>query len=378
LYGHGGAYNHGAEAIVKTTIKIIREKYSDAYVAVSSHFPEQDKEFAIDADEFFERKQGDGSSALQRKAVGTVPLLSQFAREMYSDALDFITPDTVCLSVGGDNFSYPNWHRWAAFQQQAAQKKAKTILWGCSIEPSMITPEMSVVLESYAHILARETHTFNALNNSGIKTDIRLIPDPAFLLTPEPLKIPEIIQTGDIIGINISPLIIRREPIPGIIIKNITNLIDYILTKTDLKIALIPHVLMPMDNDYDLLHELEQSIPIQYRSRVWLAGEKLSAAELKYIILKCRLIICARTHTAISAYSSGVPALVLGYSVKSAGIAEDLGVGEFVLNVADLTSPDDVREMFIRLNTKTDEQRTILAQNLKDYTQRTKDYMTYI
>jgi len=51
LYGHGGSYNHGAEAIVKCTIRRLREKYTDAYVILSCNFPEQDKEFGVDADE---------------------------------------------------------------------------------------------------------------------------------------------------------------------------------------------------------------------------------------------------------------------------------------------------------------------------------------
>ena len=46
--------------------------------------------------------------------------------------------------------------------------------------------------------------------------------------------------------------------------------------------------------------------------------------QLKYIISQCRLFIGARTHATIAAYSTCVPTLVIGYSVKSRGIATDL------------------------------------------------------
>ena len=42
---------------------------------------------------------------------------------------------------------------------------------------------------------------------------------------------------------------------------------------------------------------------------------------IKGYISRCELFIGARTHATIAAYSTGVPTLVLGYSVKARGIA---------------------------------------------------------
>ena len=42
------------------------------------------------------------------------------------------------------------------------------------------------------------------------------------------------------------------------------------------------------------------------------------------IISKCRFFVVARTHATIAAYSTGVPTIVISYSVKSRGIARDL------------------------------------------------------
>ena len=65
------------------------------------------------------------------------------------------------------------------------------------------------------------------------------------------------------------------------------------------------------------------------------------AALLKGYISKCSFFVGARTHSTIAAYSTGVPTLVIGYSVKSRGIATDLfGAYEnYVIPVQDICDP---------------------------------------
>ncbi|MBO5622010.1 MAG: polysaccharide pyruvyl transferase family protein, partial [Butyrivibrio sp.] len=52
----------------------------------------------------------------------------------------------------------------------------------------------------------------------------------------------------------------------------------------------------------------------------------------------------ARTHSTIAAYSSNVPTLVIGYSVKSRGIATDLfgDYTHYVLPVQEISEPDEM------------------------------------
>lgn len=47
--------------------------------------------------------------------------------------------------------------------------------------------------------------------------------------------------------------------------------------------------------------------------------EDASCGDLKGYISRCRFLVAARTHASIAAYSTGVPALVAGYSVKARG-----------------------------------------------------------
>ncbi|MCL2575624.1 MAG: polysaccharide pyruvyl transferase family protein [Defluviitaleaceae bacterium] len=376
FYAHPGTYNHGAQAIAKTTICMIREKYGNkAHIAVSSHFPEQDRQFGLDADEFFSVNHqvwGEEKTAVSWEEKEDV------ARKMYADALSSITPDTVLLSVGGDNYCYDNWHRLAVFQQAAASKNAKSILWGCSIEPAAITPKMVDVLNTYTHILPRETKTLEALNNHGIKSDVHLIPDPAFRLEPKATNIPKGFDEGNAVGINLGPLVIRREKKAGIIKDNIAELIDYVLSKTDMPIILIPHVVMPVDNDLNTLKELLATIPDRWQYRVWLVDESICAAKRKFIISKCRFLVCSRTHASIAAYSSGVPTIVLGYSIKSVGIGKDLGMDRFVVDIDNIDKNGIICETFKELMTNEKEIRSSLTKKVIECKKQTSKYFDFI
>ena len=97
-----------------------------------------------------------------------------------------------------------------------------------------------------------------------------------------------------------------------------------------------------------------------------------SCTELKYLISNCRFFLGARTHATIAAYSTGVPTLVLGYSVKSRGIARDLfGTEEgYVLPVQKLTRPEELTKAFLRLMDQEEQIRSHLAAILPGYKER--------
>ena len=56
-----------------------------------------------------------------------------------------------------------------------------------------------------------ESVTEQALFQAGVRDNVRRYPDPAFSLQPEEAKLPEDFKTGAVVGINISPMIIRYE-----------------------------------------------------------------------------------------------------------------------------------------------------------------------
>ncbi len=367
LYGHGGAYNHGAEAIIKCTVELLNKYYSGSRIVLSTHFKDQDIEFGMPVDEYCERDPN--YLEVDRHSVQK----GLYDRLIYRSTLDRITKDTICLSVGGDNYCYDNWRKWKIIHETAIERGALSCLWSCSIEPSMISEEMVNTLKSHHMITARESMTYNALKEKGLDNVVACA-DIAFLLETKQCNVPENFIIGNTVGINISPLVVRKENSDGLILKSTENLIQWIIKNTDMNVALVPHVLMATDNDLTLLQDLYNRI--ENKKRICLVYEKLSAAEYKYLISNCRFGVFARTHACIAAYSSYVPSIVVGYSVKAKGIAADLGLEEYVLPIKNLIDDHSLLTMFTNMIYNENELKRILSERIPSYKE--KAYVTKI
>ncbi len=329
LYGHGGSYNHGSEASVKCDIELLRRISPGCRITLSSHFPEQDKQFNIDADEIIGRNMSGNSN-----------------EEIYAETIARITPDTICLSVGGDTYCYPNWQRYAAIHKAAKRIGAKSILWSCSLEPSMIDDEMLGVLRTHDLITARESITADTLERLGLK-NVEQVSDIAFGLKPEETKIPD----KKYVSINLSPLVIRRNPE---VLNAYQALVDEILDKTDYDIAFVPHVEVSVDNDKDALDQLHGD-----ERRIFRVPTGLCAAQYKYIIGHSEICVASRTHATIAAWSSGVPTIAVGYSTKARGIARDLERESNVLDISEIISKILIHKFTELKNDKISESITL-------------------
>ena len=94
-----------------------------------------------------------------------------------------------------------------------------------------------------------------------------------------------------------------------------------------------------------------------------------NAEQLKGVISKCRFMVAARTHASIAAYSTCVPTLVVGYSVKAKGIAKDIfgSYEDYVLPVQNLESPNDLTYKFKWLMDHENEIRNHLSAFMPGY-----------
>ena len=94
-----------------------------------------------------------------------------------------------------------------------------------------------------------------------------------------------------------------------------------------------------------------------------------NGTQLKEIISNCEVFVGARTHATIAAYSTCVPTLVVGYSVKARGIAKDLfGTNEnYVLPVQGLKEDADLWNAFRWVYQRRDDIRMHLQEMMPDY-----------
>ena len=79
-------------------------------------------------------------------------------------------------------------------------------------------------------------------------------------------------------------------------------------------------------------------------------SDSYNYCQIRYIISNCEIFIGGRTHSVISAYSTCVPAIALGYSIKSTGIANDVGMPlETVVNTTGCVDDSILLKAFLYL-----------------------------
>lgn len=365
MYFHAGSANHGCEAIVRST----RQFLDTNPVLFSSDFS-QDQKYGVDqlVEQGIHQKH-EYSFAEKVKSVITSRFLKsdKYGYELVSkyEAVDF-EPGSVAMSIGGDNYCYGSAYNYhlAGLNSELHKRGIKTVLWGCSIEPSTVTNEMKEDFGKYDLIVARETISFNELRKYNHNTILAC--DPAFTLPKAVIQLPDGYSKDSTIGINISPLIQKNETVPGITMKNYERMIEYILNNTDYRIALIPHVVVIDNDDRIPLDQLYQKY--KETGRLFMV-EDHNCMELKSYIANCKMFIGARTHATIAAYSTNVPTLVIGYSTKAKGIAKDLFGSEdhYVLPVQILRNEDDMAQAFEWLDEHSDAIRRHLGKIIPDY-----------
>lgn len=366
MFPHVGSGNHGCEAIVRSTEKL----FKGYDLTLFSNHPDEDKRYITETSLNIEKDNHEIKrfSGQYFKAVFGKYVLrkkNSFDKCTFAPLLKKCKKGDIMLSTGGDLYCYDTPDYIYRVNQYVRDQGCKTVFWGCSVEPSYIDDRMAEDLSGYDLICARETITYEALKE--INKNTILTCDPAFVLPAEKTDLP----AESYICVNVSPMIAKRESVDGITIENYKNMIQYILDNTDDAVALTPHVVWASNDDRTVLNELKKFFADNDRVVI---VEDHNCCKQKYILSHARMFIGARTHATIAAYSTCVPTLVVGYSVKAKGIAKDLfGTDEnYVIPVQTLEKGDDLTNAFIWLLNHETEIREHLKAIMPDYISKTQ------
>ena len=343
MFNHSGSLNHGCEAIIRGTVNIIKNQDKNSEFLLSSYAPESDGDITDVQPCLFSTR----SLSKSETAVAAIDLKlrksERYAlRKMYSLVVEQASDCDICLSVGGDTYCYGDNHGIRVLTEELKKAGKKVVLWGASIGEEDLTPEKLENLKVFDGIFTRESKTFELLKEKNANDNIFLHADPAFCMEREEMVLPQGFTKENTIGLNISPLIEKYNPK---IAEAAKEFVRFLIDSTTLNVLFVPHVVEEGNNDYECMlpvfSEFEKS------GRIAILPPDLNAMQYKGYIAKLRFFIGARTHATIAAYSSGVPTFVLGYSVKSCGIAKDLfGNEDYVCDVRKIENAGDFIKAF--------------------------------
>lgn len=378
LYFHTGSANHGCEALVRSTAKLLGGE-----VHLFSSAIHEDKQYGVD---HVTEVHEDITEDLRRKPflyyLSAIPIKLWNSTKLntklsHQTFLRFVKKGDLCFSIGGDNYCYGAVGILSDLNTLIHKRGGKTILWGCSIDPEVITPEIAENLMQYDLITVRESITQMALKAAGVENNVKSVADPAFLLDVRETPLPEGFIPDHTIGLNLSPLILKYTDKKETALESFYKLVEEILETTQDQIALIPHVTKKGNDDLEVLEPLFRRF--KDTKRVLLIPD-MDCMALKYIISQCRLFIGARTHATIAAYSTLVPTMVIGYSVKSRGIAVDLfGTEEnYVIPIQTVHHPNDLIAGFHWLDQNEQKIREHLHCVIPPYKEKAQNAMVYV
>lgn len=379
LYSHSGSKNHGCEALVRSTSKLLKDKYN---INIMSSDIEGDKKYNIhkDCGTIYSTKKYTKKSIeyikyaikyrINRKRASVYPACCNQVKHIMKNAIAF--------SIGGDNYCYLDesmeWliEELITSHNYFHSKGLKTVLWGCSIEEETLKNKRILKdLKKFDLITVRETMSAKNLYKFGIIDNVVMTCDSAFHLDTVKLPLPENFIEGNTVGINISPMVVENEKMKGIVLKNYFTLVDYIISNTDMNVALIPHVIWAGSDDRETINIIYDKYSDSNRV---VRIDDYNCEELKGYISRCRFFVGARTHSTIAAYSTGVPTLVSGYSIKSKGIAKDLfgTYNNYVVPVSEMTKEDDLLKSFKWMENNEEKIRNTLLNVMPEYKQKIK------
>lgn len=339
LYGIGGLFNYGCEAIVRGTVYILRK--IDPLVEITYFTPRKkmDEKIIKDLEISVKEIRLLKISFVQRvlNKVFRILCLPHYFNEYDTSEL-FTTDSDILFSIGGDLYTIPSnvrkksryfyYNQLITVGKQFKKNNKKVIIFGASIGPF---GHYKRALKYYCEglkcvdlIVAREKECLQYLESIGLNNNTSFMPDPAFYVLNTTVSNTNVKK--EYFGINLSCLSVKETlgtKSNEIICKQVLA-IEEIIKKTGLKVLLIPHVFSPYDvsdNDYDYLTVILNNLSSEVKDKVTLVKPNSFIDAKKYIV-KCKFVIAARMHCAINSICEGVPAIFVSYSSKSIGMSE--------------------------------------------------------
>ncbi|UCG47327.1 MAG: polysaccharide pyruvyl transferase family protein [Phycisphaerales bacterium] len=337
LTGNGSHFSRGCEAIFRGTVRILRRAF-DSPKFVNANLDMSRRPYVpahADRDVVHRpiiMKRWSPQWVLRqvfRRVLGGAP-----ARLMFRPIRGDILECDAVLSVGGDNYSldYGIPYDFVAMGEYVSSLKRPLIVWGASVGPFDSHPRFARRMHEHlkrcvSGFFVREELSRDYLISHGIADDVVVMGDPAFVMEGESVSEDRIgfALGSEAVGLTLSPLMARW--VTGgemrAWLDRSVGIVRCLRRQCEGPVILIPHDTRERTDDHAFMSAVLRRLGHDSKD-VFLLPADFDAAETKWVISKMRCLVAARTHATIAAFSSCVPTVSLGYSVKAEGINRQL------------------------------------------------------
>ena len=350
LAGNGPYANRGCEALVRCTVRLIREVYPQAEFVVASdggpadQVDEQEPGVTHHLLQAYPHERGWTAGrvlrglARRRRRQWDIPtswpLVRRCAREV--DAVLLVGGDLYGLSHGKDQLL-----NYLGMGEEALRTGAPYVVWGASLGPFPKEGRLGRFVREHLRrctlILCREEDSRRLLEEMGITRNVRLVADPAFLLEQGAPSVELPADLSDCVGVNLAAV---GADMIGLDQRQWVSLsaecVLELSRELKTRVVLIPHESMwpdgrPTQDEGAFLSQVcavardrgGDCVALPSSMRSW---------ELKWVIGQLRAFAGLKTHSTIAGFSSCVPTLCIAYSPKAWGLSRSmLGTDRHVL-----------------------------------------------
>lgn len=280
--------------------------------------------------------------------------------------LDISAGDSYAEIYGGKRFFW----MWLT-KRLALLRRIPTVLSPQTIGPFRSQPYIRLaagVMNDADLTVARDPMSLDAIKAIAPRARALLAADVAFRLpfTPRPRATDGRIH----VGVNVSGLLWHQSlsggnaySLPYDYATLTRALLDALVARPDVQVHLITHVVdhsLPHDSDGVIADELARIYPGTIR-----VPDFAGPSEAKSYISGLDLLIAARMHACIAAFSSGVPVLPVAYSRKFSGLFGELLGYSHTLPHTGISQPDAIRFLLDRIDQRPAMAAEIAAGNAR-------------
>jgi len=314
ISGSYGGLNLGDEAILQSIVSQLRQSVR-AEITVFSRNPED---------------------TLARHAVEHAVAVRKLSR-------DEISPEIKKLDIfilGGGGILYDSEARQYLREAEiAAELNVPFMVYAVGVGPlgdTNIQAMVRDVLNQASAITVREKSAKQLLETSGVRSEIAVTADPAFLLAPAPLPA----NALDLEGLTDKKTLVAmsvREPggaAPDLdeasYVELLSNAADFMVDRFDADIVFVP---MEREEVKDIQYSHAVISKMYFANRAQVLQQVYPADQMLSLFSHFSFAVGMRLHFLIFSALQGVPFVALPYAAKVSGILESMGIDMPLLHV---------------------------------------------